>query len=454
MGINIIDIFLTGLGVLIGVLVTGFYFIRKQKKLREGFIEKQKEEARLQSELDIRNRWYEEIKQEYEKRMQSLSAELDSSRIEASNLKQNLVSLQEKNAYLTQMKDEAQALYEKFKAEFEALNTKFLKENAEALGEESRKTVKELLDPLKERLETFDRKISETSALQSEKQGELKGIIEKLFEQNRNLSEEADRLAKAIKGDVKKLGNWGELVLERVLEISGLEKEREYVMQWQSSNIEGTALRPDAIILLLDNKQIIIDSKVSLSAFDQYLRAETEDEASLHAQKHVVAVKTHIQNLSSKQYQNLNDLHSTDFVLMFIPIEPALALALSTEPDLYSYALEKHIILVSPTTLLATLRTVEMIWRQEKQQKNIKEIIRLASNMYDKLALLVKKLEELGRNIRKSSDLYDDVMRTLRTGKGNLMQQAFKMQELGTPVTKKLSPPNETLSFDEEETEN
>lgn len=452
--IDMLDIFFIVLGVLIGALASGWYFVHKQKKLRQDFIEKQTEWGRLQAELDIRNRWYEETRQDYENRIQSLADELNSSRHEVADLKQNLTSLQEKNTYLTQMKDEAQALYEKFKTEFETLNTKFLKENTEALGEQSRKTVNELLNPLKERLEAFDRKITDLNAEQREKGGELRVVLEKLLEQNKNLSEEADRLAKAIKGDVKKLGNWGELILERVLEISGLEKGREYVLQWQMSDIEGKALRPDAIILLPDNKQIIIDSKVSLAAFDQYLRAETEEEASAFAQSHVEAVKTHIQNLSSKQYQNLNDLHSTDFVLMFIPIEPALALALSTDPDLYSYALKKNIILVSPTTLLATLRTVEMLWRQEKQQKNIDEIIRLASNMYDKLRALVDKLEDLGKNIQRSSDLYDDVMRTLTTGKGNLIKQALKMQELGTPVTKKLSSTNEMLSSDEEETEN
>lgn len=452
--IDMLDIFFIVLGVLIGALASGWYFVHKQKKLRQDFIEKQTEWGRLQAELDIRNRWYEETRQDYENRLQSLADELNSSRHEVTDLKQNLISLQERNTYLTQMKDEAQALYEKFKTEFETLNTKFLKENTEALGEQSRKTVNELLNPLKERLEAFDRKITDLNAEQREKGGELRVVLEKLLEQNKNLSEEADRLAKAIKGDVKKLGNWGELILERVLEISGLEKGREYVLQWQMSDIEGKALRPDAIILLPDNKQIIIDSKVSLAAFDQYLRAETEEEASAFAHSHVEAVKTHIQNLSSKQYQNLNDLHSTDFVLMFIPIEPALALALSTDPDLYSYALKKNIILVSPTTLLATLRTVEMLWRQEKQQKNIDEIIRLASNMYDKLRALVDKLEDLGKNIQKSSDLYDDVMRTLTTGKGNLIKQALKMQELGTPVTKKLSSTNEMLSSDEEETEN
>ncbi len=452
--IDMLDIFFIVLGVLIGALASGWYFVHKQKKLRQDFIEKQTEWGRLQAELDIRNRWYEETRQDYENRIQSLADELNSSRHEVTDLKQNLTSLQERNTYLTQMKDEAQALYEKFKTEFETLNTKFLKENTEALGEQSRKTVNELLNPLKERLEAFDRKITDLNAEQREKGGELRVVLEKLLEQNKNLSEEADRLAKAIKGDVKKLGNWGELILERVLEISGLEKGREYVLQWQMSDIEGKALRPDAIILLPDNKQIIIDSKVSLAAFDQYLRAETEEEASAFAHSHVEAVKTHIQNLSSKQYQNLNDLHSTDFVLMFIPIEPALALALSSDPDLYSYALKKNIILVSPTTLLATLRTVEMLWRQEKQQKNIDEIIRLASNMYDKLRSLVDKLEDLGKNIQKSSDLYDDVMRTLTTGKGNLIKQALKMQELGTPVTKKLSSTNEMLSSDEEETEN
>jgi DNA recombination protein RmuC len=255
---------------------------------------------------------------------------------------------------------------------------------------------------------------------------------------NARVSEEANNLTKALKGDVKKQGNWGEIILERVLERSGLTKGREYEREEVIEGADNSVQRPDVIIHLPDNKHIIIDSKVSLVAYERFVSAESEEKQLLNLKEHVNSIRNHVKLLSDKNYQQAHNINTPDFVLMFLPIEASFSVAVQADSELFSFAWEKKIVIVSPTTLLATLRTISSIWKQENQTKNAQEIARLSGTLYDKFVGFAEDMEKIKANIDRTSKSYDDAMKKMKDGTGNIVRTAEKIKELGAKTTKSL----------------
>jgi DNA recombination protein RmuC len=266
----------------------------------------------------------------------------------------------------------------------------------------------------------------------------LRGELGKLMELNQQISQEAHNLTKALKGDTKKQGNWGELILERVLESSGLEKGREYELQFSTSNDEGKRIQPDVVVYLPENKHLIIDAKVSLTGYEKVVNANTTEERARGIREHVVSLKSHIKGLGEKNYSGAKDLESPDFVLLFMPIESAFGLALQADDALYDYAWERKIVLVSPTTLLATLRTISSIWKQEKQTRFALEIAEESGRLYDKFVGFMGDMQGVGRSLDQSQRQYGDAMKKLSEGRGNMLDKMEKLREMGAKSSKTL----------------
>ncbi len=329
-------------------------------------------------------------------------------------------------------------IQQKFQLEFQNIANKPLDEKSQKFMETNRSHMDVLLNPLKENLKAFEEKVDKVYNMEAAERNTLKGVITQLMELNKQISDEAQNLTKALKGDNKKQGNWGEVILERVLERSGLVKDREYRTQASLNSIDGSRLQPDVIIDLPDEKHLIIDSKVSLIAYERLVNCDTEDERKLFAKAHVESIRGHVLNLSSKNYHDLYQVNSPDFVLLFIPIESSFSFAVQIDSELFSDAWDKRVVIVSPSTLLATLRTIASIWKQERQNRNVLEIARLSGAMYDKFVGFVADMENIGRNIRSSQAAYDSAINKLTEGNGNLTNTADKIKKLGAKATKSL----------------
>lgn len=324
---------------------------------------------------------------------------------------------------------------------FEALASKIFEEKSDRFSDQNLKSLAVLIEPFKERLKDFEKKVEETYSTERAERGSLRGELSKLMELNIRMSSEAQNLTKALKGDNKIMGNWGEMILENILERSGLRKGEEYILQGTNmglKNDQGQDIKPDVIVHLPDGKHIIIDSKVSLKDYDTYIQSESNEDKELAAKAHVVSLKNHIDGLSQKKYYSSEKLISPDFVILFMPIEPAFALGFKYKPDLMQYAWEKNIALVSPTTLLTTLRTVSAIWKQERQERNALEIARRGGALYDKFAALVEDLNDLGTKLNTVQKTHAQVMNKLSEGTGNLLRQVDMLKELGAKAEKKL----------------
>lgn len=327
---------------------------------------------------------------------------------------------------------------EKQAQQFENLANRVLKLQSESLDHQHRKGMKDILDPLKEKLQLFEQKI-ENSNIASIKQHEsLKEQIKNLNLKSEQVSKDANELAKALKGDYKKQGNWGELILESILDKSGLVKDREYFLQASVRSEDGKLLRPDVVIDLPDEKKIVIDSKVSLVAYTNFVNSDNKEQQIISQKAHVIAIKNHIEGLADKNYQDLYGINSPDFVLMFIPIDTAFSAALEFDSELYNYAFDKNIVIVTSSTLLATLKTVESIWRNDKQNRYAIQIAEEAGKMYDKFANFVDDMEKLGNQINTSQNTYHEAMKKLSTGKGNLLTRADNLKDLGAKANKTL----------------
>lgn len=325
--------------------------------------------------------------------------------------------------------------------EFENLANKIFEEKVSRFQKTSVTNMDLVLRPFREKLGEFQATVTKYREDEMKEAASLKTEIQNIFQLNQKLSLEANNLARALKGDKKAQGNWGELILERVLESSGLRAGEEYVIQGKDmslTNDEGRSLRPDVIINLPEGKHIIIDSKVTLNGYDHYIRSEDEGERTLALKEFLLAIKNHVNGLSGKKYQNLDKVISPDFVLMFVPIEGAFATALQNDPDIFNYGWEKKIILVSPTTLMVTLRTVESIWKQEKQNKYTLEIVKQAGDLYDKFHGFVDDLGDLKRSIEKSKENLDAAMNKLTTGRGNIVGRFEKLKDLGAKASKQI----------------
>jgi DNA recombination protein RmuC len=280
--------------------------------------------------------------------------------------------------------------------------------------------------------ETYDKELRDKISLREE--------VRKLTELNTKVSEEANNLTKALKGDVKKQGNWGEIILERVLERSGLTKGQEYEREEVVEGADASVQRPDVIIHLPDNKHIIIDSKVSLVAYERLMSAETDERKAIYLKDHINSIRSHVKELSDKNYQNAQNLNTPDFVMMFLPIESSFSVAVQGDNEIFSYAWERKIVIVSPTTLLATLRTISSIWKQENQTKNAQEIARLSGALYDKFIGFAEDMAKIKVNIDRTSNSYDDAMKKMKDGSGNIIRTAEKIKELGAKTGNKSLP--------------
>ena len=356
-----------------------------------------------------------------------LNAELSRRNTEFENLQQHNLKRDEELA----------KQQEQLRKDFELMASKILDEKSEKFTLQNKENIKNILNPLEEKIKTFEKRVEDSQKESISMHSALKEQLLGLKDLNQQMAKEATNLTKALKGDSKTQGNWGELVLERVLEKSGLEKDREYFVQQNFQREDGSRVMPDVVLHLPDSKIMIIDSKVSLTAYEQLKNAEDE-ERPLFLKAHVNSIKKHVDQLSAKNYQDLYDIESPDFVLMFIPIEPAFAVAINEDNTLYNKAFEQNIVIVTPSTLLATLRTVDTMWNNEKQQQNAMEIAKQAGALYDKFEGLVSDLTGVGKKLDAAKSDYSAAMNKLVEGKGNLISRVEKIKKMGAKAKKAL----------------
>jgi len=322
--------------------------------------------------------------------------------------------------------------------EFELLANRIFDEKSERFSKNSKATLENTINPLREQLGDFKKKVEDVYDKDSKERVSLLTELGHLKELNQQMSQDALNLTNALKGDNKAQGNWGEVILERVLEESGLHKGREYETQVSLKDDEGRRRSPDVIVHLPDNKDIIIDAKVSLLAYERYCNSDNDDERQQALKQHVASVREHIQLLSFKDYENLSGVRTLDFVFIFIPIEAAFMAAFEHDQAMFRDAYEKNIIVVSPTTLLASLRTVQSIWRYERQNKNAEEIARQAGALYDKFVGFVMDIEDIGKHLERAGNAQQQAVNKLSKGRGNLVASTQRLEKLGAKVKKSI----------------
>ncbi len=368
------------------------------------------ENHRLQFELtDMRNRYMEE---------KSKLAGTDA----ALNAEKN--RLKEQQQYL-------ESLQERFKLEFSLVANAVLDQHTQKFSHTTQQNLENILFPLKTNLKSFEEKVEKTYQQESADRNHLKGVIEQLMQHSQQIKNEANNLTRALKGDHKKQGIWGELILEKVLENSGLTKGREYVVQKSFQNEKGDRFQPDVVIYLPEGKNILIDAKVSLIAYEKMINAASEQEKTMFLQQHIQAIKHHIDDLSKKDYPSLYQIHTPDFILLFLPVESLFSVTIQAHQDLFQYAWNKKIVIVSPTTLLATLKTIASIWKIDHQNKNVYEIANEAGALYDKFAGFVADMEKIGKYLQLTRTAHEDAIKKLHSGQGNLVSKAEKIKKLG-----------------------
>lgn len=355
-------------------------------------------------------------------------------------------TLEGTNAYLQAQQDkfaeqkiEIENLKKQFNTEFQVLANKILEEKTLKFTQQNQQNISLILDPLKEKIKSFEEKVEKTYQQESAERSVLKGVVEQLMQQSLQIKDEANNLAKALKGDNKRQGNWGEVILERVLERSGLLKDQEYKLQAAILDQEGKRLQPDAVIYLPDEKHLIVDSKLSLVAYERAVNADTEEDRALFVKQHVQSIENHVKELSAKDYQSLYKIVSPEFVLMFIPIESSLSLAVNHKPELFSDAWDRRVVIVSPSTLLATLRTIASIWKQERQNRNVLEIAKEAGLLYDKFVGFLDDMDQIQGFIQKAASKHEDAMKKLSTGSGNVIKKVESLKVLGAKANKQIN---------------
>ncbi len=389
----------------------------------------------LKNQLASEKMQFEKVLQQVNSEKETIRTEKEALAIQLSKKEVDFENLWERNK---EQKQEVEQLQEKFTKEFENLANKILDEKSNKFTEQNKENMKNILSPLQDKIQLFEKKVEDTHKESIDYHAALRQQILGLREMNEQMSKETINLTKALKGDSKLQGNWGELVLERVLEKSGLEKGREYEVQQSFTNEEGTRILPDVIINLPDGKKMVVDSKVSLTGYERYINEEDEVLKVTYLKEHVNSIKRHVEQLSAKNYHDIYQMESPDFVLLFIPIEPAFALALNDDSSLYNKAFEKNIVIVTPTTLLATLRTIDSMWTNQKQQENAIEIARQAGALYDKFEGFVSDLIKIGKKMDEAKSEYGNAMNKLVEGKGNLVTSVEKLKKMGAKAKKAL----------------
>lgn len=415
---------------------------------------------RLNSELKIvREQTHSELKltreqavSELNNEKEKLNAEIVVWRNKSNELEiriaKSLESFRAQEEKYTTLKIELENVHKKYSLEFENIATKILDQKTEKFTKQNKENLDVILNPLKENIKAFEEQVQKSYKAESDERIVLKTEIKNLIELNQRISNEANNLAKALKGDNKKQGNWGEVILEKVLERSGLVKDQEYRTQFSTSNTEGKRIQPDAVIMLPDNKHIIVDAKVSLIAYEACVNATTEEDKEGFIKEHLLSVRNHVKLLSDKEYHSSTDFNTPDFVLLFIPIESSFSIAVQADQELFSFAWDKKIVIVSPSTLLATLRTIASVWKQERQTKNVMEIARQGGELYDKFVGFLEDMQKIERGIELTSKAYQEAINKLSTGKGNMVNRVQKIKELGAKTNKDKQIPAEFIDVE------
>ena len=417
-------------GVILGGVIG--WLLARQKKVKDGF------SAQLEQQLIHSQEKHKLISEEYEEQKLTLEKE----RKEKTEFSNQLAYLQSDHKNLKEklatQKEELAQLNEKLHQEFKLLANDIFEEKGKRFTEQNKTNLSEILSPLKERIGEFQKKVEDTNKQNAERNAGLAEQIKLLSDLNKQITKEAENLTKALKGDSKAQGNWGEVILERILEKSGLEKGREYETQVSETGEDGKRYQPDVVIRLPENKHIVVDSKVSLVAYERMVNAKDTDNQISQLKLHINSIKAHLKGLSEKNYQNLYGVAGLDFVLLFIPIEPAFTLAVQHDAELFNEAYSKNIVIVSPTTLIATLRTISSIWKQEYQNKNALEIARQGGALYDKFVAFIDDLTKMGTQLKTTQSTYEASMKKLYEGAGNLVKRAETIKKLGAKTSKQL----------------
>ena len=432
-----------------GVLIFIFGFIISylfvSRVLKKQLIETQKHNISLeQNELVLLERLklaeenivnVSEQAEKYENRLQQALQIQNQLGADIADLKARLSAEKQSSSEKLQLLQQAK---EQMNKEFRDLAAQVMEKNSDRFGKQQQENLSNILDPFKEQLGEFRKRVDHVYDIESRDRVSLLKEIEGLKMLNQQITEEASNLTQALKGDRKAQGNWGEVILERVLEASGLQKGREYETQMHLQSHDGNRYLPDVVIHLPENKDIIVDAKVSLSAYERYYAEEDDSLKKNHLKDHIQAIRQHVEKLSDKKYDDLKGVNTLDFVIIFIPIEPAYLLAAQEDQNLFSESLARKIIIVSPTTLLATLRIVENVWRFERQNKNAEEIARQAGRLYDKFVGFVGDIDAVGLRLDQAYKSYEEAKNKLVQGKGNLVRSTERLKELGAKTRKQL----------------
>ena len=434
--------------ILIGVcvlVVFVLFFLRQQKNGSGQFLDKS---------LFVSKELHEEKISQIKELQSELSVKEDELRSALSQLAAKEQQVFHLDQSLSQQKGELQKMEQRFRTEFENIANRLLEEKSLRFTEQNAKNMQSVLLPLREKIKEFEENIDRKFLEETREKTTLKEEIKQLHNLNQQLSVDAHNLATALKGQSKVQGDWGEMQLETLLEKSGLQKGIHFLSQATCRDEEGAAKRPDFVIQLPDDKQLIIDSKVSLSAYERYFNAEDTNQRDQHLKAHVASIRSHVDNLSKTNYQTLYQINSPDYLLLFVHLDSALSTASQADPQLFHDALERNIVLVSTSTLLATMRTVAHLWKQEKQSRSVLEIARQSGLLYDKFVAFVEDLRTIGNRLDNARTAYDDAMNKLvnasRPG-DTLVGKAQKIKELGARATKQL--PQEIIDQTEEVTE-
>ena len=416
--------------LIVAVLVLG---VLLWMQLRRGSSQNDSGEmARIQGLLDAANQ-----------RVRDLESSLAAAQNAQRESDMALARAQERLASSDAARADALAQREQLKNEFNVVAQEALNRQSQMLQEQLKQGNKAVLDlllaPFRAKLEQFGERVEKTHHQGVQERSELKAEVRNLMEQSEKLRNEANALTKALRSDSKAQGNWGEMVLEKLLERSGLTRDLEYSVQASTTDADGRRLQPDVVLNLPEGKHLVIDSKVSMVAYERFVNAETPEEQAAAMKEHIASLRAHIRGLSEKNYQNLYDV-SLDFVLLFVPIEGAFSTALQAQPELYQEAFDRNIALVSTTTLWTTLRTVGTLWRQERQNRNVGEIIRQASDLYDKFVGFSEEMIKVGNQMKTATNTYENAMKQLSQGKGNLVRRAEQLRQLGLKNSKSTNP--------------
>lgn len=436
------DILFLAIGLLVGAAAVYFVFRNRKAEVDTGELDN----LRAQNlQLQTNGSRLEEGNKQLSEQLQETKAELRQSQEKVTDLSGQLSArqsdLRNLNERLEEQKKEIAEMQLKLTTEFKNIANEILEDKSKKFTEQNKTNLDGILKPLNDKIKDFEQKVEASHKASLMQNAGLKEQLTMLQNLNQKMSEEARNLTRALKGESKTQGNWGELILERILEKSGLVKDREYTVQPSFTTEDGKRYQPDIVINLPENKTVVVDSKVSLVDYERYCATEDDAERDNYLKSHIRSIRAHMKGLSEKEYHNLYELNGLDFVLLFVPVEPAFNLAIQHDNSLYDEALEKNIVIVSTSTLLATLRTIASIWRQEYQNKNAMEIARQSGALYDKFVGLSQDLIDIGRKIDTSKDAYKSAMNKLVEGRGNLISRVEKLRELGAKASKTIAQP-------------